>query len=400
MSRSSNGVSDKTQSGDERKVGDPRERADGPAEPTERDIEEGTDDHGIELGSRAKRQLLSRGYDPYRLLVRADRGHHLEGIRDRHDAGAEAELVAGQSKGVTGAVVALVVLFDDETPLSEPRRERGDESPPLQRMVAHLRPLLVRQLSGLVQGVGVDAQLSDVVKERGPPQPISGVGGEMQLLGDHVGECSHSLGVASRRVVMAAERSREREDLASRIPRDGADFAVRVPLETPHGARSPCDLQSLRRLVREQHRHLEERGEWKEAPTEPLESNEDDGGRAEHRRPPRHVLDQGAAARRARPTSTAVATEATRGIVTVAAVKMMLSTGRERHRLFGTSYLSRGVGCSLSGVNGRQPRSPARRAAPTIFGPTSPACGCFTRRFALRLRVSSFLTTAETHFSR
>src|ERR1700733_10269767 len=104
-------------------VDQPRDRTNSTAKATDGDVQEGAHDHGIELGAGAAGEFLSGPGGTVRPLVGTRRRHHLKGVSYRDDACAEGDLLAGQSVGIPGSIVLLVVLGNSEAPLAEPRAE-------------------------------------------------------------------------------------------------------------------------------------------------------------------------------------------------------------------------------------------------------------------------------------
>src|SRR5215210_1620103 len=68
------------------------------------DTAESVDDHRVELRSRAPAQLLDGLGVADALAVGALAGHRVEGVADRHNAGAERNLVAAEAVRVAAAV--------------------------------------------------------------------------------------------------------------------------------------------------------------------------------------------------------------------------------------------------------------------------------------------------------
>jgi hypothetical protein len=69
-----------------------------------------------------------------------------------------------------------VVVTDRPGPFAEPVTERGHELFAIQRMEAQLLPLVVGRLAGLVQDLGADLELSDVMEQSGPVESVELVG--------------------------------------------------------------------------------------------------------------------------------------------------------------------------------------------------------------------------------
>jgi hypothetical protein len=80
-------------------------------------------------------------------------------------------------------------------------------------MTADLLPFRLVELALLVQGVGVDGQLADVMEQGRPAQPVPVGQGEVELVGDHVRKGPDPFGVPTRFPVVTAERGRQGKDL-------------------------------------------------------------------------------------------------------------------------------------------------------------------------------------------
>ena len=119
---------------------------------------------------------------------------------------------AGQAAGVARSVPALVVMADGLDPLTEPCAQWRDESLTMAGVAAQDLPLLFRRPAGLVQDLGADLELSDVMEERRPIEPVELVLRKAELTTEEVAVRAHALGVASRDPVVHAERRREAEE--------------------------------------------------------------------------------------------------------------------------------------------------------------------------------------------
>ena len=127
-------------------------------------FEEYLDDLGIELATRPEFDFLAGGLKRLCRAIGAVHGHGVEGVGDREDARAQRDLVALQSTGIAGPVVALLVGVNNLSRL----RQKGNSGDDLIAHVAvllHLGHFLVRELAGLVQDIVGNGHLADVVQE-------------------------------------------------------------------------------------------------------------------------------------------------------------------------------------------------------------------------------------------
>jgi hypothetical protein len=99
------------------------------------------------------------------LLVRPRRGHDVIGVSDGDDSTRERDVLARDAFRVALAVVALVVLGSRLGPLAQPRSERFDKPVGVLGMVAKDLPLFVCWFAWLVQDLGRDGQLANVVNQ-------------------------------------------------------------------------------------------------------------------------------------------------------------------------------------------------------------------------------------------
>lgn len=130
-------------------------------------------------------------------------GHRLEGIADRHDAGAERNLLARHAVGVAEAVPAFVAGADQPSDRSE---RGGTEEDPLadDRVATDEGPFVVVQRSGLVEYLVRDRRLADVVQLGGADDLVDllvvqahcagGVSGQVGDLAAMVAELGLALG--------------------------------------------------------------------------------------------------------------------------------------------------------------------------------------------------------------
>jgi hypothetical protein len=79
-----------------------------------------------------------------------------------------------------------------------------------------LLPFLVGRLARFVEDVGMDRQLTDVVQERRPAEPVAVVGRESQFVGDEVGEETHAFRVTPSTTVVLTESCGQGENFDCR----------------------------------------------------------------------------------------------------------------------------------------------------------------------------------------
>ena len=185
---------------------EPRQRAHHEPHLAERDVHEGTHEARVELRPCTACELGAGLGRAGRLLVRARRGDHVVDVGDRDDASGEWDLLSGDATRVALAVPVLVVVPDRVGPRAQPFVEGLDERLAVQGMAAQLLPFLVRRLAGLVQDLGADVELADVVEERGPIQTVELLSCQAELLAEAVGVGADALGVSARDLVVDVER--------------------------------------------------------------------------------------------------------------------------------------------------------------------------------------------------
>jgi hypothetical protein len=118
-------------------------------------------------------------------------------------------------------VEALVVLSDSVHPVAEPRSKRSDDSRTDLGVVLDRSPFDVGRLSGLIEGLGVNVEFSDVVKKSCPPQRGPVTLRQPDLVGDQVVEGTHSFRVASSTRIVTRQRGEKDKHSGERL-RSGA----------------------------------------------------------------------------------------------------------------------------------------------------------------------------------
>ena len=192
------------------------------------------------------RELLAGLVGRHRLLVGPGGRHHVVRVGHGDDPGAQREVLTRDAVGVALAVPTLVVLLDRERPVPQPRPQRRGDPRSLQRVGPQQFPGLLARSPGIVEHVGVDRDLADVVQQRRPAQPVDVVLGDVHLLGDHVHEDPDTLGVAARRPVVGRQRSDQAQHgaccLGAVVTQAVLTRVVDLLLQLPAPAASAGDL--------------------------------------------------------------------------------------------------------------------------------------------------------------
>lgn len=122
------------------------------------------------------------------LLVGPGRGHNLETVGYGDDARTERHLITPQAERIAITVETLVVFIHTVGPIPQPLPERFDPPATFLWMVSERSPFVVRGFAVLVENRCRNGQLADVVEQRSPPKQCPIGFGELELLGDHIGE--------------------------------------------------------------------------------------------------------------------------------------------------------------------------------------------------------------------
>ena len=169
------------------------------------EVGEDVDEVGIELAPRVLSKLGERLVAAARVSIGALAGHGVESVDDRDDARRERDVVAGEAVGITGAVVALVMVSHGGG-----HRRREPERP--QQPLAHRRMRLDRfEPLGLGQDLAGEhvarrADLADVVEEGGHANVVALLAGEAEPRGDEVCGEGDAAGVAAHEEIPGLDR--------------------------------------------------------------------------------------------------------------------------------------------------------------------------------------------------
>src|SRR5499425_1644499 len=118
----------------------------------------------IERATPFRPEPLARVTIRERGAVRAVRGERVVHVGDGHDARAQGNRRAGKSVGVAAAIVALVMMANDERAVGE-ELERGHDLGAGERVPSHHAPLVVGERTGLAQDALGYGDLAKVVEE-------------------------------------------------------------------------------------------------------------------------------------------------------------------------------------------------------------------------------------------
>src|SRR5512142_2383958 len=173
--------------------------------------QERLDDARVELRGRGLAQApagLLAGEPP---AVGPVGRHRVEGVADEDDPRLDRDLLASLAVRIAVAVPALVAGAHDGPDLREPVDRSQDPLAELRVLLDH-EPLLRRQRARLLQDLGRDPDLADVVEEGAELEPLQRAALEPQLLADHHGHVRDPAGVRGGVLVVRLERVRERLD--------------------------------------------------------------------------------------------------------------------------------------------------------------------------------------------
>src|SRR5499427_982012 len=168
-------------------------------------VEENGDQALIERATRFRPEPPPRLTIRERGAVRAVRGERVVHVGDGHDARAQGNRRAGKPVGVAAAIVALVMVADDQRAVGE-ELERGHDLGAGERVPSHHAPLVVGERTGLAQDALGYGDLAKVVEEsrvrdgRRLPAPAA------CRLGEPTREGGDTIRVTSRVLVLGFER--------------------------------------------------------------------------------------------------------------------------------------------------------------------------------------------------
>ena len=261
-----------------------------------RGSEEGADHDRVELGPGTIHQFLACSLGGQQALVRADRGHGLEGVRHRHDPTAQRNVLSGQSEGVAPAVVALVVLDDGVGPRSEPVGQWRGEPGSFQGMSLQESPFCGVGLARLVQDGRGHGELADVVEQGRPPEPVLVGLGQLEFVGDHVGEDADSFGVAPGQSVVPVERGSQGQDVLGGhrwFVELGSLLAAlgQLALEGPGAPGPPGHGHPRGGMVREDHGHAQQGGQREGPTSQAVRQCVHQSGHSDDQHPPGQLAD-------------------------------------------------------------------------------------------------------------
>jgi hypothetical protein len=119
------------------------------------------------------------------------------------------------------------------------------------------------------------------VQQRGPPEPVTVGGRQVELLGEHVGERANPFGVPARLAVMRRERGDERQDGLSRASRIAVEAVLTsflyALLQDADVAGLPRELEPRRHVVGEGEREVQQGDEGEQTPRDPLDQRDGEG---------------------------------------------------------------------------------------------------------------------------
>ena len=197
------------ETGDEWYLRHHRQRAGESADSLRRDIEERPHHRRVELGARIPTQLTQSIAGTLGRLVGTQGGHRVVGIRNRDNPCSVVDLLTNQALRISRAVPPLVMVKNRVAPGGKKAFDRGNQLIAELGMLAYGLPLLVVEVTCLVEhGLG-DLELADVMQQRHPAKLLPFIAGNAELLSEHVGICPGSLRMAAGHMVMRIERGNQ-----------------------------------------------------------------------------------------------------------------------------------------------------------------------------------------------
>jgi hypothetical protein len=131
-----------------------------------RDIDEATDDFGIELRPAVRDQTADGFFHRKTLSIRAIRDHGIESIDDRNDSGTNGRIAASQAARIAGAVEIFVVVQREQAGTLKTGNDPLD-GPSVFRMLVDDLALFCGKFARFVQDRIRHADLADVVEDCG-----------------------------------------------------------------------------------------------------------------------------------------------------------------------------------------------------------------------------------------
>jgi hypothetical protein len=126
---------------------------------------------GVELGAGMPAKLGDRFVVADRSLVRTVVGHRVVGVGDGHDPRAERDLGSAQAERVPVTGISLMVMEDDRDRILQ-RGSLLEDDLADPRMLDDAPPLRARELRWLVEDLGWQDNLANVVEQRRDADPV------------------------------------------------------------------------------------------------------------------------------------------------------------------------------------------------------------------------------------
>ena len=219
-------------------VGRRRRRDERLGRPAER-AEERVDDLGRELGAPAVANLGGGLGDRQRALIRPLGRHRVPGVGEPRDRRLERDAVAGEARGIAGAVPALVVVADDRHGAVQ-APELADDPRALVRMALHELVLLVGETAGLAEDGVRDGELADVVEEARVAEHGQPVGRKAELRAERDDDPADALRVTGGVGILRLDRRVQALDRLERAVLEAAIGLEQLPRAIAEGDRLPA----------------------------------------------------------------------------------------------------------------------------------------------------------------
>src|SRR3954451_6940517 len=166
-------------------------------------------DHRVELLPGAPVDLVERILRRHRRTVGAVRRHRVEGVADRHDAGAERYLLTHQAVRIAAPVIALVTRADQPRHALE-RRCRAQDAVADDGVLAHEAPLGVVERARLVENRVGHGDLADVVQLRRAHHLVELLAAESEVGGNGARQVGDVVDVLAQLRLALLERLEQR----------------------------------------------------------------------------------------------------------------------------------------------------------------------------------------------
>ena len=168
---------------------------------------------GIELATSASGQFNAGIGCAHRLLVGASARHHVVRVGDGDDSTGERNIGAACIGRIPLAIPAQMVLCRCPTPVAEPALKRHQVTFSSVRVRLQYGPFILAGAAVLVQDLGGNVELADVMEQRCPVELLVLGLRQAKFLTNQRRVRTDAFAVASRQTVMACEQGHQVEQV-------------------------------------------------------------------------------------------------------------------------------------------------------------------------------------------